>query len=77
MEYNDLKEKIRGPIRVARDVVIHQTLSDRFLQVFAEQVNLNAPYQKPHDMVRISCSYLNFSDAFDKKISSSYNSPRF
>lgn len=55
VEYNDLKEKIRGPIRVARDVVIHQTLSDRFLQVFAEQVNLNAPYQKPHDMELEHC----------------------
>ena len=43
MEYSDLKHKISAPLVEARDVVLRSTLSDRFLQVFEEQVDLNEP----------------------------------
>lgn len=51
-EYSDLKEKLHSPIRMARDVVIKQSLSDRFLDAFKKQVDQNEVYVKPPDMVR-------------------------
>ena len=38
LEYSDLKDRLSSPIRQARDVIIHQSLSHRFLQAFREQV---------------------------------------
>ena len=51
-EYSDLKEKLHSPIRMARDVVIKQSLSDRFLDAFKKQVDENDVFVKPPDMVR-------------------------
>lgn len=45
MQYSQLREKIQNPIRTARSVVIHQTLSDRFISAFAEQVQRNGTYR--------------------------------
>ena len=47
MEYSDLKDKLQTPIRTARDVVIRQSLSDRFLDAFRRQVESNPAYHKP------------------------------
>lgn len=37
-DYKDLKDKLQNPIRMAREVVIRQTTSDRFLSIFREEV---------------------------------------
>ena len=41
LDYHDLKDRLSAPIRNAREVVIHQTLSDRFIEAFREQVEAN------------------------------------
>ena len=46
-EYGDLREKLQAPIRNARNVVIHQSLSDRFVQAFRDQVEQNVTYKLP------------------------------
>nr|XP_002164558.4 LOW QUALITY PROTEIN: E3 ubiquitin-protein ligase TM129 [Hydra vulgaris] len=43
LDYNDLKDRLSAPIRNARDIVIHQTLSDCFIEAFKEQVEANGP----------------------------------
>jgi len=44
-DYGDLREKLQAPIRNARNVVIHQSLSDKFIEAFKEQVSQNEVYQ--------------------------------
>ncbi|CAG5122495.1 unnamed protein product [Candidula unifasciata] len=44
LELGDLKEKLQAPIRNARNIVIHQSLSDRFLKAFREFVEENPVY---------------------------------
>ncbi|BFZ01866.1 hypothetical protein BsWGS_04905 [Bradybaena similaris] len=44
LELGDLKEKLQAPIRNARNIVIHQSLSDRFLKAFREFVEDNPMY---------------------------------
>ncbi|KAF7644975.1 hypothetical protein LDENG_00212770 [Lucifuga dentata] len=46
-EYVELREKLHAPIRNAANVVIHQTISDLFLETFRAQVELNQPYSLP------------------------------
>ncbi|KAM6953407.1 E3 ubiquitin-protein ligase TM129 isoform 2-T2 [Aplochiton taeniatus] len=46
-EYDELREKLHAPIRNAANVLIHQTISDLFLETFKSQVELNRPYQLP------------------------------
>ncbi|KAL3973658.1 CMP-N-acetylneuraminate monooxygenase [Sarotherodon galilaeus] len=46
-EYAELREKLRAPIRNSPNVVIHQTLSELFLETFKAQVDLNQPYVLP------------------------------
>ncbi|XP_045613008.2 E3 ubiquitin-protein ligase TM129 [Procambarus clarkii] len=41
LEYKDLERKIVNPVINARQVVVHQSLSDRFLEAFLETVNVN------------------------------------
>ena len=48
MEYNDLKDRLNAPIRNARNIVIHQTLGDRFLEAFKQQVASNGRIEIPH-----------------------------
>ncbi|XP_077992534.1 E3 ubiquitin-protein ligase TM129-like [Glandiceps talaboti] len=48
-EYSDLKEKLSAPVRNARNIVIHQSLTDRFLDTFREQVGLNPVFRLPGD----------------------------
>ena len=45
MDYSELKEKIQAPIVNARNVVIHQSLSDQFVKAFKDQVVQNQRYQ--------------------------------
>ncbi|MBN3293592.1 TM129 ligase, partial [Polypterus senegalus] len=46
-EYGEMREKLHAPIRNAANVVIHQTLSDMFLETFKCQVELNQHYSLP------------------------------
>lgn len=46
-EYNDLKDRLSSPIRNARDIVIHQSISDRFIKEFKAQVSLNGAVEVP------------------------------
>ena len=54
MEFGDLKEKLHGPVRNARNIVIHQSMSDLFLKEFKEQVAANPQYSPPPGMVRFA-----------------------
>lgn len=47
LEYRDFKEKLKDPIRNARNIVIHQNLSDRFVEAFKAQVEQNPRYHLP------------------------------
>ena len=51
MEYSDLRTKTQSPVVNARNVMIQQTLTDRFLEAFRTQVNNNQPFFPPRDMV--------------------------
>ncbi|XP_054648347.1 E3 ubiquitin-protein ligase TM129 isoform X1 [Dunckerocampus dactyliophorus] len=46
-EYAELREKLHAPIRNSANVVIHQTISELFLETFRAQVALNQPYLLP------------------------------
>ncbi|XP_017288925.1 E3 ubiquitin-protein ligase TM129 [Kryptolebias marmoratus] len=46
-DYADLREKLHAPIRTSPNVVIHQTISELFLETFRAQVELNQPYTLP------------------------------
>ena len=50
-EYRDLKDKVQAPVVNARNVVITQSLTDRFLEAFREQVAHNPRYQLPEGSV--------------------------
>lgn len=54
-EYSDLKDKLRSPILNARNVVIRQSLSDRFLEAFRYQVAQNEVFRKPNNMELEQC----------------------
>ncbi|KAK3727035.1 hypothetical protein QZH41_012556 [Actinostola sp. cb2023] len=43
-DYGELREKIHAPIRNARNIIIHQSLTDRFLEAFRQQVEQNEKY---------------------------------
>ncbi|XP_040448019.1 E3 ubiquitin-protein ligase TM129 isoform X2 [Falco naumanni] len=46
-EYGELREKLRAPIINAANVVIHQSLSDLFLETFTSLVEINQTYSVP------------------------------
>ncbi|XP_069488248.1 E3 ubiquitin-protein ligase TM129 [Ambystoma mexicanum] len=46
-EYGELREKLHAPIRNAANIVIHQTLSDMFLETFRSLVEENERYHLP------------------------------
>lgn len=46
-EYSELREKLHAPIRSSANVVIHQTISELFLDTFRAQVELNPTYTLP------------------------------
>ncbi|XP_077465957.1 E3 ubiquitin-protein ligase TM129 [Stigmatopora argus] len=46
-EYAELREKLHVPIRNSANVVIHQTISELFLETFQAHVNLNQSYSLP------------------------------
>jgi hypothetical protein len=54
-EYSDLKDKLRSPIMNIRNVIIRQTMSERFLEAFRFQVDRNEVYRLPADMSVESC----------------------
>ena len=44
LDYSELREKIQAPIVNARNVIIHQSISDQFVKAFKEQVEQNERY---------------------------------
>ncbi|XP_034286407.1 E3 ubiquitin-protein ligase TM129 [Pantherophis guttatus] len=46
-EYGELQDKLHTPIRNVANVVIHQSLSDLFLETFSSLVERNPPYLVP------------------------------
>ena len=47
-QYSQLRDRLLSPVRIARNVVFHQSLSERFAAAFAEQVGRNGVYALPH-----------------------------
>lgn len=47
LEYSELKDRLNAPIRNVRSVVIQQTISDRFLEAFKQQVSHNGTIEIP------------------------------
>ena len=54
-DYGDLREKLQAPIRNARNVLIHQSLSDRFVEAFRYQVEQNEKYVLSQEMEVSTC----------------------
>ncbi|KAG8591210.1 hypothetical protein GDO81_000087 [Engystomops pustulosus] len=54
-EYGELREKLHAPIRNAANVVIHQTLSDMFLDTFRSLVEVNNVYELPSNQELEPC----------------------
>ncbi|XP_024138923.1 E3 ubiquitin-protein ligase TM129 [Oryzias melastigma] len=54
-DYADFREKLHAPIRVSPNVVIHQTMSELFLETFRSQVELNQVYRLPAGQEVESC----------------------
>lgn len=52
-EYQDLKDKLHVPVRNLRNIVIQQSISDRFLQAFREQIAQNNVFHKSAELVRL------------------------
>ncbi|XP_012713438.1 E3 ubiquitin-protein ligase TM129 isoform X1 [Fundulus heteroclitus] len=46
-DYTDFREKFQAPIRTSPNVVVHQTVSELFLETFRAQVELNQRYTLP------------------------------
>ncbi|XP_039670263.1 E3 ubiquitin-protein ligase TM129 isoform X3 [Perca fluviatilis] len=46
-EHAEFREKLHAPIRNSANVVIHQTISELFLEIFRAQVDLNQLYTLP------------------------------
>ena len=44
LQYGELRDKLQAPIRTARNIVIQQSLSDRFAAAFLDQVRRNGVY---------------------------------
>ncbi|KAL4232340.1 hypothetical protein ACF0H5_009909 [Mactra antiquata] len=53
LDYRDLKDKLQAPVVNARNIVIRQSLSEQFLQAFAEQISINPVFHLPDGMVCI------------------------
>ena len=41
LEYQNLQDKVRGQIRNIENIQIYKSISERFVEVFREQVELN------------------------------------
>ena len=53
-EFSDLKDKLHIPINPG-DVVVRQSLSDRFIAAFNQQIRENQRFTKPLDLVSERC----------------------
>ncbi|KHN72874.1 Transmembrane protein [Toxocara canis] len=45
--FRDMRDKLNKPIGVAREVVLRQSLSDRFVEAFLEQISTNPTFSYP------------------------------
>lgn len=55
LEYRELKDKLQAPVRNARDIVVIQSLSEQFLQAFADQIAQNPVFHIPEGMEVDTC----------------------
>ena len=46
MDFRDLKDKVRAPVDNARQIVIQQSLSEKFIQAFYETASANPTSQQ-------------------------------
>ena len=46
-----MRDKLQTTVRNARNIVVIQSLSEQFLQAFAEQINHNPVFHLPEGMV--------------------------
>ena len=53
LEFRELKDKLQATVRNARNIVVIQSLSEQFLQAFAEQINHNPVFHLPEGMVSL------------------------
>jgi len=47
LEFSDMKDRLNAPLLNARNIVIHQTLNDRFMIAFKEQIQQNGTIEMP------------------------------
>uniref|UniRef100_A0A8C6SLR3 Transmembrane protein 129, E3 ubiquitin protein ligase n=1 Tax=Neogobius melanostomus TaxID=47308 RepID=A0A8C6SLR3_9GOBI len=52
-EFSELRDKLHVPIRNSSNVVIYQSVSERFLETFRAHVRLNQPYDLPSGQVSL------------------------
>ncbi|XP_074640323.1 E3 ubiquitin-protein ligase TM129-like [Tubulanus polymorphus] len=55
LEYSDLLNKLKQPIRNVRNIVVQQSLSERFVAAFKDQVEANSRFVKPASMEVETC----------------------
>lgn len=49
MDFRDLKEKVRAPVENARQILIHLSLSEKFIQAFYETARANPTSPQPDE----------------------------
>lgn len=60
IDYKDLKDKVSSPVLNARNVVIQQSMTERFLVAFRQQVDSNPTYSLPEGSP-VRCTSVSFS----------------
>ena len=46
LDFRDLKDKVQAPVQNARQIVIQQSLSEKFIQAFYETAMANPKYHQ-------------------------------
>ncbi|CAD5113916.1 DgyrCDS3075 [Dimorphilus gyrociliatus] len=54
-DYKDLNDKLQKPVRMTQNVVIHQTISDRFLSTFRQEILSHDKYEVPNNIEVDQC----------------------
>ena len=51
--YQDLRAKLRAPVQAARDIIVHQSLSERFVEAFLQQTAQNPKFPMPEEQKQV------------------------
>lgn len=54
-DFHALQNKVQRPIAILEGIVFHKTLTEKFLEVFEENVQRNPPYMLPNEEQLDSC----------------------